>query len=95
VAQEVGNPLCVLHVGLAAWHVLDVVRIGDDQDERAMQQVVHRPPIDAGAFHRDMSHALVPEPVVQRFKILRHRGESAYLATRLPISLCDDRARDN
>ena len=48
VKQQVGNPLCVLDIGLPAWHGSHVLRI--DQDECAplvLNQVEDRPPVHA------------------------------------------------
>src|SRR5213076_2416102 len=49
--QQIGNPLRILHVGLAPGHVLDVLCIGHDQLERSFQNGVDRFPVHPGALH--------------------------------------------
>ncbi len=57
VTGQFADPVAVLHVGLAARHVLDVVRVADDHLEAALQHRIDRPPVDAGALHRDQRAA--------------------------------------
>ena len=38
--EEVRDPLAVLHVGLPAWHGLDVVRIGQDYLEAPLEKLL-------------------------------------------------------
>ena len=61
--REVCQPFTVLDVGLAARHVLDVVRIADDDVERVLKEDVHRTPVDTGPFERDMRHPFGQEPL--------------------------------
>jgi hypothetical protein len=58
VAEQVADPLGVPHVGLAAGDRLDVVGVADDQLEVALEDRVDRLPVDPGALHCDVRHAL-------------------------------------
>ena len=44
VAQQVGDPLSILDIGLSSWHRFHVGGVGDDQLEVALQQIVDRHP---------------------------------------------------
>ena len=57
VADQIGDPLGILHVGLAPRHVADVPGVADDQLEMPLQDGVDRAPVDARALHPDMRHA--------------------------------------
>jgi hypothetical protein len=93
VAQQVGQPLAVLDVGLAAGHGLDV--LGVDQHDGAplpLQQVEDRLPEDAGALQRDVRDAERVEPVRQRQQVRRHRREGAHLLAHPAVLLGDQDA---
>ena len=76
VADQIGDPLGILHVGLAAGHVADVPRIADDQLEMPLQHGIDRPPVDARALHADMRHTRLLQPVAQRLEIAGHGRET-------------------
>jgi hypothetical protein len=63
VADQIGDPLGVLHVGLAPGHVADVTGVTDDQIDMSLQHGIDRAPVDAGALHADMRHPRRREPV--------------------------------
>jgi hypothetical protein len=48
VQQQVGDPLRILHVGLAPGHVLDVLSVGHQELEGSFQDGVHRLPVHSG-----------------------------------------------
>lgn len=66
VPQQLGDPLRVLHVGLATGHGLAVLRVQQPHREGALQQVVDRLPVVAGARERDVGAAVGAQPVGQR-----------------------------
>jgi len=65
VCQQVGNPGRIVHVGLAARHVLDVRRIGEHQLKVFFQNVPNRLPINARRFHGDVRAAHRVKPLAQ------------------------------
>ena len=78
--QQVSDPLCILHVGLAARHRSHVPRVGDQQLElAALEQVEYRAPVDAGRLHRYVSHAQRREPICHAHQLSRHRPERPHL----------------
>ena len=83
--QKIGNPHGVVDVGLAAGDVLDVLGIGQDQFEAALQNVPDRPPVDTGRFHREMCAAVETEPLGQFEQLVLTAvltlGENAYGVT--------------
>lgn len=82
VAEEVGDPLGVLHIGLAPGDGLDVAGVDDEQPEVGpLEQVVDRLPIDARALHRDLGHAQTEQPVGQREQLVGDRAERPQLPT--------------
>ncbi len=83
VAQQVGQPLGVLDVGLAPRHRLDVPRVDQQQRELLLQQVPDRLPVDPGALHRHVRAARLLQPGRQRQQLVGHRAEGAHLLDRL------------
>src|SRR3954464_10774789 len=67
--------------------------IGDDQLELAFQDGMDRLPVNLGALHADMRHALQPLP--HRLQILRHRRKRPDLLVRLAAGLADQHAGDH
>ena len=57
VPQQIGQPLGVLDVGLAARHLLHVAGIDQQQLDVPFQQIVDRLPVLAGALHGHVGHA--------------------------------------
>jgi hypothetical protein len=79
MADQIGDPLCILHIGLAAGHVADVQRIDDDQVELSLQYSIGRPPVDHCARHPDMGHARLRKPALQR-----HENRGSWPQTSAP-----------
>ena len=79
--QQIGQPSCVVHVGLAAGHVLDMRRIGQGQRKIAVaEDVPDRLPVDPGRLHHDVGAALGSQPLRQRQQLGGRRLERADLA---------------
>src|SRR3954470_11969125 len=64
--------------------------VGDDQLELAFQDGMDRLPVNPGALHADMRHAL--QPIPHRLQILRHRRKRPDLLVRLAAGLADQHA---
>ncbi len=62
VAQELGDPLGIAHVGLAARDRLDVAGVGHEEREAALEHVVYGFPERACRLHRDVGDAAGGEP---------------------------------
>ena len=68
--QQIGQPGSVVHVGLAARHVLDMCGVGQRQREIAIaQDVPDRLPIDPGRLHHDVRAAFRRQPLRQGKKV--------------------------
>ena len=91
--DQIGDPLGILHVGLAPWHVADVPGVADDQLEMPFEDGVDRPPVDARALHPDVGHSRLLEPVPQRFEVTRHGAKRPHLLVRLLPGRADQKAR--
>src|SRR4029450_2363773 len=53
------EPLTVLHVGFASWHMLDMATIDQGQLQAAgFQEFEDRNPVDAGGLHRHRIHLM-------------------------------------
>jgi hypothetical protein len=61
--------------------------VGDDQLEVAFQDGMDRLPVNPGALHADMRHAL--QPIPHRLQIPRYRRKRPDLLVRLAASLPD------
>src|SRR5215218_7585021 len=77
MADQLRNPLCVVHVGLAARHVFDVVSISHNQVDVPLQHSVDRLPVHARALHADVSDAVLGKPRSECFELARGRAEAA------------------
>jgi len=95
VPQQVGNPLAVLHVGLATGHVLDVVRIADDDLEVVLEHSMDRLPVDARRLHADVRAAIFTQPVAQFHQLARLRAEASHLLSWPLVGTADEQAGDN
>ena len=95
VADQLRDPLGVLHVGLAAGHVLDVVGVADGQVDVPLQHGIHRLPVDAGALHADVGDAVLGQPRLQGFQVTRGRAEAAQQLLRLASWRADQDAADD
>jgi len=81
VTEQVGQPLGVLDVGLAAGHRLDVPRVDDQKlDALVLQNVVDGTPVDAGRLHHRVADAFVLQPGQDLLQVVGHRPEAARLA---------------
>jgi len=63
--QQLGEPLAVPHIRLAARHHLDVLGVDQGELEAPFEEVVHGAPEDAGGLHGDVRAAGGSEPVRQ------------------------------
>jgi len=61
--EQVGDPVGVVDVGLAAGDGLDVAGVHHQQLKRAFQDVVDGLPVFAGALHRHMGDPSLNQPV--------------------------------
>ena len=95
MADQIGDPLGVLHIGLAPRHVADVAGIADDQFEMPFQHGIDRAPVNAGALHADLRHPKLLQPVPQRLQIARHRPEGPDLLPRPLARGVDQDAEDD
>ena len=75
VGQQVGQPHGVVHVGLAAGHVLDLRRVGQHQIERFGEHRPDRLPVDAGGLHGGVGDAVPGQPVRQPLQLRGRRAE--------------------
>jgi len=95
MADQLRDPLRVLHVRLAAGHVLDVVGIADGQVDVSLQHGIHRLPVDAGAFHADVGDPVLGQPRPQGLQITRGRAEATQQLLRLAPWRADQDAADD
>ena len=79
---QIADPVAILPVGLAAWHVLDVTSVAHHHLEIVLQHRIDRLPIDAGALHRYQRAAIVLQPIPQVLEIRQRRAEGAHLLAR-------------
>lgn len=93
MADQIGDPLGILHVGLAAGHVADVPRIADDQVKMPLQHGIDRAPVDARALHPDMRHTGLRKPGTQRHQIAGHGRKRPHLSGRPHTRRTDQTAR--
>ncbi len=84
-AVQVLQPLAVLHVTLAPWHVLDMARVDQaDLEAAALQDLEKRDPVDPGGLHRYGGDLTGSEPICQCLEIL---GEGSEVAHRLRVAI--------
>lgn len=77
--MQVLQPLAVLHVGLAAGHVLDVAGIDQaNRDAGLFEHLRQRNPINAGRLHRDGVDATLAQPRDERPQLIGERAEAAH-----------------
>ena len=78
-AVQVLQPLAVLHITLAAGHVLDVAGVEEaDHEAAVLQDLEKRDPIDTGGLHCHGGDGTGFEPVGQGLEILGERAEVAH-----------------
>ena len=76
MTKQVRNSLRVPDVSLAPRHRLDVLRVHNHHAEPSLlQQVVDRLPLDTGALHPNLSHALTVQPIAQLQQPFGHGRE--------------------
>jgi hypothetical protein len=81
VRQQLGEPLRVGHVGLAAGHVLHVPGVDEaDLEAAGLENLEHWNPVDASRLHHDGLDPAGGEPLGQGMQIL---GEGAEGTDRL------------
>ena len=74
MAEQVGDPLGVLDVGLAPGHCLDVLGVDHQQLHiEALQQVEDRLPVDSRALHGHRRYPLLLQPVAEPEQLPSHR----------------------
>src|SRR6266849_5568572 len=95
MAEQVGDPFAVLHVGLATRHVSNVMGVADNNLEGTLENCMNRFPVDAGTLHADVSAALRQEPITQRQQVLGHRSESLNLLSGFLAGMPDQQACDD
>lgn len=61
VLEDLGDPDGIIDVGLAAWALGDLDRIGRDAGDRLLQHVEDGPPVDAGAVGSEEGGAVEPD----------------------------------
>jgi hypothetical protein len=64
--QQLGDPGAVLHVCLPAGDLGDLGGVDQETCERLLEEVEDRLPVDAGALHGHVRHAVGLQPVPQR-----------------------------
>jgi len=77
VAQQIGQPFRIADIGLAAGHGLHMLGVDDEHVELTFQQVIDRPPVDAGAFHHHMRAASLGQPIRQGQQVGCHGSEGS------------------
>jgi hypothetical protein len=72
VAEQVGNPLGIVDIGLATGHGLDVLRIDDQDCDGGLQEIGAWLPVFAGTLHRNMvlSCGMRPSPHWRRSAVI-------------------------
>jgi hypothetical protein len=63
VLEQLGDPLAVLDVGLAAGDLLDVRRVDQPDREAVLEDVEDRLPVDPGRLHGHVGDRLGRQPV--------------------------------
>ena len=66
VLDQLAAPLGVLHIALATGDVTKMASVVEPALELVLEQVEHRPPVDAGGLHPDHRHRVAAQPVRQR-----------------------------
>jgi hypothetical protein len=95
MADQIGDPLSVLHIGLATRHVTDMPGVADDEVETPFQHGIDRAPVNAGALHAGLRHPKLLQPVPQCLQIARHRPEGPDLLPRPLARGADQDAGDD
>ena len=80
MAQAVGNPLAVFHVGLATGNSFDVTSVDEYYFKMPVEEVENRFPVDPSAFYGDVSALVFNEPVQHAQKVRSHGRKGTNLA---------------
>ena len=64
--DKLAAPLGILDVALATGDVTKMASVVEPALELVLQQIEHRPPVDAGGLHPDDGHRPAAQPVSQR-----------------------------
>ena len=90
-AGQHGQPLRVEHVGLAAWHMLDEMRIDHPGLNAGVLQVrEHALPVDAGALHDHQLDLQIDQPGGQRPAIALEAAELPTVLDHRAVGLLDE-----
>lgn len=84
VLQQLGNPLGVLDVSLAARNLLQFSGVDQQQLEIRLQDVPHGFPQNSRGFHGHMGHTIGLQPIRHFQKVAGHRTEG----TQIPLHFC-------
>ena len=75
MAEQLGDPLRVGHVGLASGHIGHVPSVAENDLERSFEHAMHRHPIDACAFHGHVRALTLEKPLAQPLEFVTKRSE--------------------
>lgn len=79
VAQQVGQPFCINHIGLARFEAFGITRIGEDDFHLSCKDVEDRLPVNPRTFNGDMRTTGLLQPIEQLEQIISHGGEGKRL----------------
>src|SRR5262249_38557176 len=95
VLQQLGDPLTVLDVGLAAGHLLDVLGVDQDDTDAPLQEVEDRLPGDARRYHGHVRDIVLGQPVREGQQVGGHGRQGADLLEDLAGSVAATDADDD
>jgi hypothetical protein len=87
VAQQIGQPLTVLHIGLMPGRRLHVLGIDQGDSAPLFQQVIHWPPVHPRTLDRHLLDLFVVEPGSHLAQLPGHGRERPRRLARLAIRL--------
>src|SRR5437667_7908035 len=85
MAEQVRDPFRILHIGLTAGNLLDVLRVRHHNLQRSFQNRVDRLPIHSRALHGHMGAAFREQPFAQTHQLSRSGAEGSYLLLDFPV----------
>ena len=89
--MKVLQPLAIPDIAFAAWYVLHVSCIDEDDLEAArVEDLENGNPVDPGGLHRDVRDATGREPIRQSMQIAGERGKRSHRC-RVPIGRHGDK----
>jgi hypothetical protein len=95
VRQQLGDPLGVFDVRLAARHGLEVRRVEQPDRAGAFEQIKDRLAKLAGAFEADMRAAALSQPVGQPQQLAGGRAKRLRLGQARPLRITHEPADDD